>query len=123
MSKRILIGGFKHETNTFSILPTDLDAYRTRCLYRGEEVLRVFRDTNSEIAGFLDACAEHGWTSIPSTVGDASPSGPVTQDAYDKITTALLQDATAGDGVDAVLLQLHGAMAAEHLSDGEGALL
>ena len=123
MSKRILIGGFKHETNTFSILPTDLDAYSSRCLYRGEEVFRVFQGTNSEIAGFLDTCTEQGWTPVPSIVGDASPSGAVTQEAYDEITTALLQDANTGEGVDAVLLQLHGAMATEHLSDGEGELL
>ena len=123
MSKRVLIGGFKHETNTFSVLQTDLDAYRARCLYHGEEVLEIFRETNSEIAGFLDVCAENAWVPVPSIVADASPSGPVTKDAYDEITTTLLQDATAGGGVDAVLLQLHGAMVAEHLSDGEGQLL
>lgn len=123
MSKRILIGGFKHETNTFSVLPTDLDAYRARCLYRGDEVLRVFRDTNSEIAGFLDVCAENAWTPVLSVVGDASPSGPVTEAAYDEIVAAFLEDATADGGVDAVLLELHGAMVAEHRLDGEGALL
>jgi len=120
---RVLIGGFKHETNTFSVMPTDIEAYRARGLYHGEDVLRVFKDTNSEIAGFLDVCAKNGWTPVPSIVGDASPSGPVTKAAYDEISTTLIRDATTGDGVDAVLLQLHGAMVAEHLADGEGELL
>ena len=123
MPKRILVGGFKHETNTFSVLRTDIDAYRARCLYRGDDVLRVFQGTNSEIAGFLDVCTANAWTPVPSIVADASPSGPVTKDAYDEIANTLLQDATAGGGVDAVLLQLHGAMVAEHLADGEGYLL
>ena len=123
MSKRVLIGGFKHETNTFSLLQTDLDAYRARCLYRGDEVLEIFRETNSEIAGFLDVCTANAWLPAPSIVADASPSGPVTKKAFEEIRATLLQDATAEGGVDAVLLQLHGAMVAEHLSDGEGQLL
>lgn len=123
MSKRILVGGFKHETNTFSVLATGLEAYQARGLYRGEEILRTFPDTNSEIAGFLDVCAERGWAPVPSIVGDASPSGPVTREAFDEVAATLVRDAMAGDGVDAILLQLHGAMVAEHLLDGEGELL
>ncbi len=123
MSKRILIGGFKHETNTFSILKTGIDAYQARGLFTGDEIPSVFRDTNSEIAGFLEVCDENKWTPLPSIAGDASPSGLVTQATFEEITGRLLQDAASDGGVDAVLLQLHGAMVAEHASDGEGALL
>lgn len=123
MPKRVLIGGFKHETNTFSVLATDLEAYRSRCLVRGDEAARAFRETNSEIAGFLDMCEEQAWTPVLSVVADASPSGPVTQAAFEEIAGALLADATADGGVDAVLLQLHGAMVAETAPDGEGELL
>ena len=123
MASRILIAGFKHETNTFSVLPTDLDAYRARCLYFGADILKIFADTNSEISGFLDVCAKNNWTSVPSVVADASPSGVVTQKAYDTISSRILEDATSGDGVDGILLQLHGAMVAEHTPDGEGYLL
>jgi len=123
MAKRILIAGFKHETNTFSVLPTDLEAYRARCLYYGGEILGVFADTNSEISGFLDVCAKHNWVPVPSVVADASPSGIVTSDAYNSISRQILEDATSGNGVDGILLQLHGAMVVEHTSDGEGFLL
>ena len=123
MTRRILIAGFKHETNTFSVLPTDLDAYRARCLYFGSDILDVFADTNSEIAGFLDVCATNNWTPVSSVVADASPSGTVTREAYDTISRRILKDAMSGDGVDGVLLQLHGAMVAEHTPDGEGYLL
>ncbi len=123
MPKHILIAGFKHETNTFSVLPTDLDAYRARCLCYGDEILAVFADTNSEISGFLDVCATHDWIPVPSVVADASPSGVVTREAFDTISARILADATSGNGVDGVLLQLHGAMVAEHAADGEGYLL
>jgi len=123
MASRILIAGFKHETNTFSVLPTDLDAYRARCLFYGDDILKVFADTNSEISGFLDVCAANNWTPVPSVVADASPSGIVTREAYDTISNRILTDATSGDGVDGFLLQLHGAMVAEQSPDGEGDLL
>jgi len=123
MTKRVLIAGFKHETNTFSVLETGIAAYRERGLYFGDELANVFRDTNSEIAGFMDVAERHGWTPCYSVAGDASPSGRVTKAAYDEITGRILKDAMAGGPVDAVLLQLHGAMVADHTDDGEGLLL
>ena len=33
MAKRILIAGFRHETNTFSKLPTDMAAFEARGLH------------------------------------------------------------------------------------------
>lgn len=123
MTKRVLIAGFKHETNTFSILETGIPAYRERALYFGDEVPKTFRDTNSEIAGFMDVCDRHGWQPCFSVAADASPSGRVTKAAYDEITGRILADAVAEGPVDAVLLQLHGAMVADHTDDGEGLLL
>ncbi len=38
MTHRILMAGFRHETNTFSSLPTDLAAFKARALYRGAEI-------------------------------------------------------------------------------------
>ena len=70
MSKRVLIAGFKHETNTFSVLPTDMAAYRQRALHRGAEIARVYPGTNSEVAGFLEGCTRHGWEPILSVVAD-----------------------------------------------------
>ena len=49
------------------------------------------------------------------------PSGPVHEDAYERMA-GLVCDAVAG-GCDAALLDLHGAMVAEHVLDGEGELL
>ena len=35
MTKRVLTGQIKHETNTFSVLPTTLASYRARLLLEG----------------------------------------------------------------------------------------
>src|SRR3546814_13379926 len=60
---------------------------------------------------------------VPLIWGSASPSGPVTEDAYERIVGLLIEDLEAQGPFDAVYLGLHGAMVAEHLDDGEGELL
>ncbi|GBE42849.1 hypothetical protein BMS3Bbin10_00916 [bacterium BMS3Bbin10] len=123
MTKRVLIAGFKHETNTFSKLPTDLDAYRKRALHFGEDIRAAYSGTNTEIAGFLDACEKYGWEPVLSVVADATPSGRVTREAFDTVSGHILRTIEEGGVPDAILLQLHGAMVTEHHDDGESALL
>ena len=53
----------------------------------------------------------------------SDPSGPVTRDAYERISALILQGLSAAMPLDGVYLDLHGAMVAEHLDDGEGELL
>ncbi|MHA1165491.1 MAG: M81 family metallopeptidase [Alphaproteobacteria bacterium] len=123
MTKRVLIAGFKHETNTFSKLPTGLDAYRKRALYYGEDIRAAYTGTNTEIAGFLDACEKYDWEPVLSVVADATPSGLVTREAYDEITGCILKTIDDAGPFDAILLQLHGAMVAEGHEDAQGELL
>ncbi|MCB2002108.1 MAG: M81 family metallopeptidase, partial [Rhodoferax sp.] len=40
---RVLAAAFKHETNTFSPLPTDLAAYAARCLRHGADIPAYFQ--------------------------------------------------------------------------------
>ena len=123
MAVKILIGGFKHETNTFSRLPTGLDAYRARGFHIGDAIVPAYGATRTEIAAFLDACKRHGWEPVCSVVGDATPSGLVTKEAFDTAAGHMLEAIERSGPIDAVLLQLHGAMVCEHTSDGEGSLL
>ena len=123
MTKRVLIAGFKHETNTFSKLPTGLEAYRGRALHYGEDIRPAYAGTNTEIAGFLDACEKYDWEPVLSVVADATPSGLVTREAYDEITGCILRSIEEQGPFDAVLLQLHGAMVAEGHDDAQGELL
>ena len=123
MAPRVLIAGFKHETNTFSKLPADMAAYRARTLLFGDELRDAFAGTNTEVAGFLDACETHGWEPVLTVAADATPCGKVTREVFDTVSGAILE-AIDKEGIpDAVLLLLHGAMVMEDEDDGESALL
>lgn len=120
---RILTAAFKHETNTFSPLPTDLAAYRARCLRYGAEVPAYFTGTATEMGAFIDAAQAHGWDLVHCVAADATPSGKVTQEAFEHIA-GTMEDALRNQGpFDAILLCLHGAMVTTDADDGEGELL
>ncbi|MCC7047348.1 MAG: M81 family metallopeptidase [Alphaproteobacteria bacterium] len=123
MGARILVGQIKHETNTFSRLPTDLDAYGRRVLAYGDEMFQRLGGTQSEIGGFMEAARRNGWTLIPTVAADATPSGKVTAAAWAKLSGAVVDGLERAGKVDGVLLALHGAMVTEDQDDGEGDLL
>lgn len=121
MTYRVLTGQIMHETNTFSRLPTDLDAYRARYLYYGDEVAKQLRGTQTEMGGVLDSADEFGWTLIHPIAANATPSGKVTAEAWAALKGAILD--AAGNDIDGVYLALHGAMVTETTDDAEGELL
>jgi len=125
---KIAVGGFQHETNTFAPMKADWNAFEQADSWPGLQVgaplLTACLGMNIPLGGFLEAGAQLGHSFEPLAWCSATPSGYVTRDAYERITALILERlAKAGGTVDAVYLDLHGAMVAEHLEDGEGALL
>jgi len=121
--RRVLIAGFKHETNSFSQLPTTLASYKARTLVYGAEIADHFDHTKSEMAAFLDACKANDWQAVHPVYGDATPSGKVDEETFDHIASTIT-NALSDDGpIDAIMLALHGAMVCTHTEDGEGELL
>ena len=123
MTKRVLTGQIKHETNTFSILSTTLDSYRARVLYEGEDVLSRLEGSNNELAGVMVVGAEQGWELFAPIAADATPSGKVSKYAWTYLSSCLLDAIQKGGPYDGVLISLHGAMVAEGHDDAEGDLL
>jgi microcystin degradation protein MlrC len=127
---RILIAGFQHETNTFAPSLADWAAF-TRgdsfpAFVCGAAMQAQMTGINIPVGGFIDAAKSHGWTLLPSCWAGAIPSSYVTQDAFERIAGAIVDDvraALAGDGLDGIYLDLHGAAVAEHADDAEGELL
>jgi microcystin degradation protein MlrC len=81
---------------------------------------------NIPVGGFIDAAKHHGWTLVPSCWAGAIPSSYVTEDAFERIAGAMLEDVRAAlgnGGLDGIYLDLHGAAVAEHADDAEGELL
>jgi len=129
---RIAIGGFQHETNTFAPTKADLAAFEQAdswpALQSGDPLLSAFPSMNIPISGFLTRARElgtkFGVELLPLVWCSATPSAHVTRDAYETISGRLLAALRPMAGaVDAVYLDLHGAMVCEHLEDGEGTLL
>jgi microcystin degradation protein MlrC len=124
---RIAIGGFQHETNTFApVKATYLDFEQADGwpgLTRGAEVFSTFRGINLPIAGFIDRASAAGHELVPLLWCSASPSAHVERDAYERIAGELIDLLRRSGNLDGLYLDLHGAMVAEHLEDGEGELL
>lgn len=123
MPRKILIASLKHETNTFSKLPTDIAAYEARTLYRGQEVIDRHKGTRVEVAAFLDAAETYGWEIVTPISASATPSGRVTEEAFETFASEIMASLKDEGPFDAVLLALHGAMVTTHDEDGEGLLL
>jgi len=116
---RLLTAMMKHETNTFSPVPTPLRRFRP--LY-GEAAIRAYRGTGTGLGAYLDlAERERAEIVLPIAAG-APPSSPVEDIAYAHITETICE-AVARGGFDGILLDLHGAMVTESLEDGEGQFL
>ena len=118
---RIVTAMMKHETNTFSPVPSDLRRFAQRGLRRGAEAIDAYTGTNTPLGAYIDALRDARAEIVLPIAAEAPPSGPVHRDAYETMAGAIV-DAVAS-GCDAVMLDLHGAMVAEHLDDGEGVLL
>ena len=126
---RILIAGYQHETNTFAPSLADWAAFNCGesfpAYMRGQAVIDQMTGINMPISGFMDAAKRWQWDVIPSVWAGATPSSYVTQDAFEKISAAILEDIrnTLPKGLDGIYLDLHGAAVAEHADDSEGELL
>jgi microcystin degradation protein MlrC len=120
---KVVIAQMKHETNTFSPVPTPLARF-ARGLDTppaGEEAIAAYRGTGSAIAAFIELAEKAGATIEVPIAANAWPSGPVHDDAFETMVSRICD--SVADGCDAVLLDLHGAMVTQSLDDGEGELL
>src|SRR6201991_4497980 len=124
---RIAVGGFLHETNTFAPTKATYGDFvhggGWPAMAHGADVLKVMRDINVGLGGFVGDAAANGWELVPTIACGASPSAHVTRDAFERIVKAMIDGIKAAGPVDAVYLDLHGAMVTEHLDDGEGEIL
>ncbi|MHC6226828.1 M81 family metallopeptidase [Pseudomonas sp. X10] len=125
MNIRVLIAGFQHETNTFAPSKAAYENFQRGegfpMMARGAEVLAL-RDVNIPAGGFIQAAERAGYELLPVIWAGASPSAHVEKDAYERIVGEITDAARELD-FDAIYLDLHGAMVAEHTDDGEGTLL
>ncbi|HEY6979886.1 M81 family metallopeptidase [Reyranella sp.] len=121
---RVAVGGFQHETNTFAPQQaTWSDFVRADAwppLLQGAELIAGVEGFNIPIAGAVKRLAELGHEVVPLAWAAAPPASYVTEDAYERMWTLFDAALRSLGPLDAIYLDLHGAMVAEHAEDGEG---
>ncbi len=118
---RILIAMMKHETNTFSPIPADLKRFEDWGVHFGDAARQAYEGTAMPMGAYIELAKSIGADIVTPVGAEAMPSGLVTAEAYNKLSDAILDEVR--NGVDAAMLDLHGAMVSEVTPDGEGTLL
>ena len=127
---RIAIGGFLHESHSFAPLPTGWAEFVRPGgfppLQKAATLVDALRPTSCPAAGAIMVAEEEGVEIAPLAWSFANPAGPVTAEAFERITALLvaaLSDALEQGPIDGVYLDLHGAMVAVGFDDAEGEVL
>ena len=88
------VGGLHHETNSFAPQPATFERFVEADgwppLLRGTAMLPGVAGINLAITGFVDAALAAGHELVPLVWANACPSGPVTEDAFERLAAMLL---------------------------------
>jgi len=123
---KIASGGVQHETNTFSDVPTAIEDFvrDSGCgadFKFGETLFDLYRNTGTIHGGYIQAAEEDSEIElVPLLCTRAQPSGKVTKETFDTLLNLFLDRLKTELPVDAVALDLHGAMVGEEFDDAEG---
>lgn len=123
---RLLLAEMMHETNTFSPIPTPLEAFsmgtgRAGPVFGTADTLARFEGTNTSLGGLIQVAREANAEITIPIAGGGAPSGRVADAAFETFADTITE--AVAKGCDAVFLALHGAMATASHDDGEGELL
>jgi microcystin degradation protein MlrC len=109
------------ETNSFSPMPTGIGLYESTMLIRdGQYDASAFA---LPLAVWGENARALGWKVATGTAAFAMPAGNTTRPVYESLRDEILGQLKSAMPVDAVLLNLHGAMIADGYPDAEGDFL
>ncbi len=124
--RRFVTAVMRHETNTFSPVPTPLEAFSGRGAdsggpLAGQAAVDLCRGTNTPAAAYIDLAEAGGAELVMAVSGSAHPSGCADDTVIDYFADAILE--AIRPGCEALFLDLHGGMATKGIDDPEGELL
>ena len=120
---RVLVGGIRHELNSFVPGTVGMDVFQRVMLAEGAAVVE---QPSSSMIGAVEVARRRGVELVPTLTTHAGAGGPVEDEAYETLAGRLLELArieVGKDPVDGVYLHLHGAMATTRRDDPEGELI
>jgi microcystin degradation protein MlrC len=122
MPRRYVIALIKHETNTFSPLPTPLTAFgHGNGPAFGAAARARFAGTNTPMGAYLDLAMREGAEIVTPVAAEAWPSNKTSRATFEALVRPLEEAVRVG--CDAALLDLHGAMVIEDCDDAEGEIV
>lgn len=121
--KKIFTAFLGTETNSASPIPTGMDLFQRTLLVRNGQ--HGDKRINPALPLFVwrDRARAQGWTVVEGLAAFAMPAGETTRATFEALRDEILADLRRALPVDAVLLNLHGAMIADGYLDAEGDLL
>ena len=102
---RILLAMMKHETNTFSPVPTPWARFEAWSACFGDEVIKAYGQTNMTLSAYLKVAEAAGAEIVTPVAAEAMPSGIVEADAYNKMADAIVAACADGGLGHACLLE------------------
>ena len=74
---KFMVAMMKHETNTFSPVPTPFESFANQTAYYGVDAYKAFKGTNTPMAAFIDLAGKEGAEIITPIAAETWPSGTV----------------------------------------------
>jgi microcystin degradation protein MlrC len=121
--------GILHETNTFSSVPTDDEAFERATIggrhgdLLGQEVWDVYGDVEITVAGYKDADSLPGVDVVPIGYAATGPFGTWPRATFERIAGAQIAKLEADGPFDGVLMWQHGACVVEGYPDGDAEMI
>ena len=100
-----------------------LERFAEKDLQYGSEILTHWKNTCSEMGGFLKGAETFSFEVVPTVMAWGMPSGALTAEAFETLVHELISRLEAAQPLDGFLLSLHGAMVAENFLDADGEIL
>ncbi|MCL4401766.1 MAG: M81 family metallopeptidase [Acidobacteria bacterium] len=119
----IAVAGMSHESDSFNPAKTTLEDFHWPPGDNREEWLRTNAGQNTIAAGYIEGAGKYGLALYPAVVVQATPKGPVTDEAFETITAEMIRRIKRLPKLDGVLLALHGAMVVESYPHGDTELV
>lgn len=122
---RMAVGGFEHETNSFSNKPVTAQSVAA-VLADGPALIERYRGVRCTMGGYIDECAARGIELVPAMYADIPPCAPTVQTVFEDFRDRFVEELWAyhqEQPLDAIALTLHGAGIAEGYPDLETEIL
>src|SRR3954468_11306405 len=130
---RLAALGLLHETNTFSpnvtgpddfpLMPVGAAQSSIVGIITGQQLWNVHAGAKTTLAGFHAADSLPGVDVVPLVFATTPPSGTITRDAFEMVSSHILAALDAEGPLDGILMAQHGASVSEEHRDADAELI